>query len=156
VSDAPRLPAQALRECCNSQRWVELMLASDPSAGGAQALLAASNRAFDVLCRTDWMEAFAAHSAIGAPRDGDQIGAAEQAGVQEDQGTRMALAAANVEYQRRFGFVFLIRAAGRSGAEILAALHDRLDNPPEMEFVNACNQQREITALRLASGPFTK
>ena len=146
-----RLPAEALRECCGSRRWVELMLAADPSAGGAEALLAASDRAFDVLRRTDWLEAFAAHSAIGAPRAGDRVGAAEQAGVQDDQGMRLALAAANVEYQRRFGFGFLIRAAGRSGAEILAALHDRLDNPPEMEFMNACDQQREITALRLAS-----
>jgi OHCU decarboxylase len=146
-----RLPAEALRQCCNSRRWVELMLASDSSAGGAQALLAASDRAFDMLCRTDWLEAFAAHSAIGAPRADDLIGTAEQAAVQDDDGTRMALVAANVEYQRRFGFVFLIRAASRSGDEILAALHDRLDNSPEMEFVNACDQQREITALRLAS-----
>ena len=90
-------------------------------------------------------------SVFGAPKAGDLMGAAEQAGVQDDQGTRMALVAANVEYQRRFGFVFLIRAAGRSGAEILAALRGRLDNPPEIEFVNACDQQREITALRLAS-----
>jgi OHCU decarboxylase len=146
------LGAEALSECCSSQRWVELMLASEPPAGGgAEPLLAASERAFEALCRADWMEAFAAHSAIGAPRAGDQIGAAEQAGVQEDQDMRMALAAANLEYQRRFGFVFLIRAAGRSGAEILAALHDRLDNSLEMEFLNACEQQREITALRLVS-----
>ncbi len=146
-----RLAADVLRECCSSRRWVELMLAADPFDGGAEGLLGASDRAFDVLCRADWLEAFAAHSAIGAPRAGDRIGAAEQAGVDDDQGTRTALAAANVEYQRRFGFVFLIRAAGRSGAEIVAELHDRLDNPPEVEFANACDQQREITALRLAS-----
>jgi len=150
VSSAPRLEAEALRECCNSRHWVELMLAAEP-ADGAHALLAASEQAFDDLCQTDWLEAFAAHSAIGAPQPGDATGAAEQAGVQDDHDTRMALAAANVEYQRRFGFVFLIRAAGRTGDEILAALHDRLDNPREMEFVNACEQQREITALRLAS-----
>jgi OHCU decarboxylase len=148
VSSAARLAAETLNECCSSRRWVELMLAADP-AGGAQALVA-SDQAFDGLCRSDWLEAFAAHSAIGAPQTGDALGAAEQAGVQDDHATRMALAAANIEYQRRFGFVFLIRAAGRSGPEILAALHDRLENPPEMEFVNACDQQREITALRLA------
>jgi OHCU decarboxylase len=149
VSIAPRLTAEALHECCSSRRWVELMLAAEPA--GAEQALAASGQAFDGLCRSDWLEAFAAHSAIGAPQAGDAIGAAEQAGVQDDHATRMALAAANIEYQRRFGFVFLIRAAGRSGDEILVALHDRLDNPPETEFVNACEQQREITALRLAS-----
>ncbi|HWE58085.1 MAG TPA: 2-oxo-4-hydroxy-4-carboxy-5-ureidoimidazoline decarboxylase [Solirubrobacteraceae bacterium] len=145
-----RLSAETLRACCGSRRWVELMSVSTPSVGGAEGLLAASNRAFDVLGRADWLEAFAAHSAIGAPRDGDLTGASEQAGVQGDQSIRAVLAAATLEYQRRFGFVFLIRAAGRSGAEILAALNDRLDNTTETEFQNACDQQREITALRMA------
>jgi 2-oxo-4-hydroxy-4-carboxy-5-ureidoimidazoline decarboxylase len=149
-SGHPRLTAETLRECCSSRRWVELMLASAPAAD-SEALLAASERAFDALCRADWMEAFAAHSAIGAPRAGDQIGAGEQAGVPDDQEMRMALVAANLEYQRRFGFVFLIRAAGRSGTEILTALHHRLENSLELEFLNACEQQREITARRLVS-----
>jgi 2-oxo-4-hydroxy-4-carboxy-5-ureidoimidazoline decarboxylase len=144
-----RFSAEALRECCSSERWVELMLASDPSSAGAEALLDASERAFAALCREDWLEAFAAHSAIGAPRTDDRVGTAEQAWVEHDQDVRMALAAANVDYQQRFGLVFLIRATGRSGAEILAALHDRLGNTPETEFLNACDQQREITALRL-------
>lgn len=77
-------------------------------------------------------------------------GAREQAAIEGvDAELRTALAAANVEYRRRFGFVFLIRASGRSAAEMLAALHERIDNPAEIEFANACAEQREITALRL-------
>jgi 2-oxo-4-hydroxy-4-carboxy-5-ureidoimidazoline decarboxylase len=113
-------------------------------------LLTASEQAFDRLSRDDWIEAFAAHSMIGAPDSGDAAGAREQAAV-EAAGVelRIALAAGNVEYQRRFGFVFLICARRRSAAEMLAALQERIGNSAEIEFTTACAQQREITALRL-------
>jgi 2-oxo-4-hydroxy-4-carboxy-5-ureidoimidazoline decarboxylase len=115
-----------------------------------EELLLASDQAFDRLDREDWMEAFAAHSMIGAPRQGDPAGGNEQAGIEgADAELRTALAAGNVEYCRRFGFVFLIRARGRSAAEMLAALRERIDNSAEIEFATACGQQREITALRL-------
>jgi OHCU decarboxylase len=113
-------------------------------------LLLASGQAFDWLDRDDWMEAFAAHSMIGSPRQGDPAGGSEQAGMERaDAELRTALAAGNVEYRRRFGFVFLIRARGRSAAEMLASLQERIDNSAEIEFATACAQQREITALRL-------
>ena len=44
-----------------------------------------------------------------------------------------ALAEGNREYEKRFDRVFLIRAAGRSSAEILAELHRRLGNDDETE-----------------------
>lgn len=139
----------ALRELCGSRRWVELMEAGGPYPGTAE-LQAAAERAFDALAPEDWREAFAAHSSIGAPRAGDAVGAGEQAGIDgADAAVRAELAAANLAYQQRFGFVFLIRARGRSADEMLAALRERLDNPPEVEFANACAQQREITAMRL-------
>jgi 2-oxo-4-hydroxy-4-carboxy-5-ureidoimidazoline decarboxylase len=116
-----------------------------------EALLLASEQAFDRLDREDWMQAFAAHSVIGAPRQGDSAGGSEQAGIEgADAELRAALAAGNVEYCRRFGFVFLLRARGRSAAEMLAALRERIDNSAEIEFATACGQQREITALRLS------
>ena len=141
---------ETIAACCGSRRWRELVCADLPYETD-EALLIASERAFDRLRRDDWMEAFAAHSMIGAPRPGDATGAREQAAV-DGVGAelRTALAAGNVEYRQRFGFVFLIRASGRSAAELLAALRARIDNPDEVEFANACAQQREITALRLS------
>lgn len=136
----------ALRACCGSSRWQQLMRAALPASCG-DALLTAAERSFDALSREDWQQAFAVHSRIGSPRADDRTGAGEQAGV--GGGLRAALTDGVTAYERRFGFVFLIRARGRTGAEILAALHERLDNPPEVEFANACAQQREITALRL-------
>ena len=140
----------AWRELCASGRWVELMEAGEPYVDGAE-LEAAAERAFAALGPDDWREAFAAHSSIGSPRLGDLTGAREQAGM-DGAGAelRTALAAAGLEYRRRFGYEFLIRARGRSGEEMLATLHRRLGNPAEVEFAHACAQQREITALRLA------
>jgi OHCU decarboxylase len=140
---------EAVAACCGSRRWEEMVAAGLPY-GTRDELLLASDQAFDRLDRDDWMEAFAAHSMIGAPRQGDPAGGSEQAGMDgEDAELRAALAAGNVEYCRRFGFVFLIRARGRSAAEMLASLRERVDNSAEIEFATACAQQREITALRL-------
>ena len=60
-----------------------------------------------------------------------------------------ALAEGNRRYEERFGHVFLIRAAGRSGEEMLAELERRLGNDPEVELRVAAGQQLEITHLRL-------
>ena len=137
-------------ELCGSRKWARLMAASGPYRESAQRQTAAA-RAFDALSREDWLEAFAAHSRIGAPRWGDRTGADEQAGLADaDDRLRDALAAGNARYRQRFGFVFLIRAQGRSAQELLTAQQERLANPPELEFAIACAQQREITALRMA------
>lgn len=137
-------------ELCGSRRWGSLMAGGAPYGSRAD-LLAASERAFDELARDDWLEAFAAHSEIGMPRAGDLTGAGEQAALAGARPAVLAeLAATGAEYRRRFGYVFLIRARGRSADQVLAAMRARLDNPREQEFATACAQQREITALRLA------
>jgi allantoicase len=136
-------------DCCGSRHWQRLMAAVLP-CDSLTELLTASERAFDALSHEDWLQAFAAHSMIGAPRDGDVTGAHEQAGLDGADGDlRMSLAAANLEYRTRFGFVFLIRARGRGPEEMLEAMHERLEHTSETEFRIACEQQREITALRL-------
>jgi OHCU decarboxylase len=106
---------------------------------------------FDELSRDDWLQAFAAHAAIGAPRPGDRQGAGEQAAVAAAGDELLdALRDGNERYRQRFGHVFLIRARGRSAGELLAALNERIENTPEQELRNAAQAQREITALRLA------
>lgn len=138
---------------CGSAQWQRLMAAQPESAEEVPVVTqirAASERCFEELSRSDWLEAFAAHSTIGAPRADDQTGGREQAGIDGvDDELLSALAEANDEYRRRFGFVFLIRASGRTAEEMLAALRRRLTNSPETEFANACAAQREITALRI-------
>jgi len=55
----------------------------------------------------------------------------------------------NQAYEARFGRVFLIRAKGRSGEQMLAELQRRLQNSDPAEQQEALDQLREITLLRL-------
>jgi 2-oxo-4-hydroxy-4-carboxy-5-ureidoimidazoline decarboxylase len=105
----------------------------------------------------DWDEvtaALAAHPRIGERATGNSAEAAssrrEQAAVTAagDETTR-ALADGNRAYERRFGHVFLIRAAGRGPDEILAELDRRLGNDPTAERAETTTQLAEITRLRV-------
>jgi len=60
-----------------------------------------------------------------------------------------ALAEQNRAYARKFGYVFLICAAGKTSEEILDALRRRLPNDPDTELHVAAEEQRKITRLRL-------
>lgn len=140
---------QALLGCCASERWVSLMELGRPFASPA-AVLERAGGAFDALAREDWLQAFAAHARIGALRADDERGSAEQAGVSSAVAEELAaLRAGGQRYEAKFGHVFLIRASGRDARQMLAALDERLANPPELEMEIACGQQREISALRL-------
>jgi OHCU decarboxylase len=150
VNSTPSLRAKLLAYC-GSEAWVGEMARHWPYRD-TDELLAASEHAFDALSREDWLEAFAAHARIGAPKDGDPRGAAEQAGVADAAATELAeLARLNAAYEQRFGHVFLICASGLSAAEMLAELRARSVNPAATEFENAKREQRKITALRLRS-----
>ncbi len=63
---------------------------------------------------------------------------------------RAALAAGNAEYERRFGHVYLVCAAGRSAEDLLATLHERLDHDPSTERAVALRELAAINRLRLA------
>jgi OHCU decarboxylase len=140
----------AFLSCCGSQRWANGMMAARPYES-ADAARRHSHELFDELERDDWLQAFAAHAAIGAPRPGDRQGAGEQAGVAGAGGELLdALRDGNERYRKRFGHVFLIRARGRTAGELLAALNERIENTAEQELANGAAAQREITELRLA------
>jgi 2-oxo-4-hydroxy-4-carboxy-5-ureidoimidazoline decarboxylase len=66
-----------------------------------------------------------------------------------DEAGRAALAEGNRAYEERFGHVYLVRAAGRSGEELLALLQDRLRHDPATEADVVRAQLAEITALRI-------
>ena len=60
-----------------------------------------------------------------------------------------ALAAGNREYERRFGYIFIVCASGKSAEEMLGLLRERLPNPPDAEIRVAAAEQAKITELRL-------
>lgn len=146
----------ALLRCCGSTRWVERMAARRPFAGPAD-LFAAAEEIWRSLRREDWLEAFAAHPRIGDLEALRQRftataawSAAEQAGVAgAAEATLQALADGNRQYEARFGHLFIVCASGKSAAEMLAQLRQRLGNDPEEELRVAAGEQEKITRLRL-------
>lgn len=135
--------------------WVEAVVAGRPY-GSVDAVAARA----DALAR-DWSHAdldaaLAHHPRIGEkPRgSGDEAAASrgEQAAVaRASDDVTAAIAAANADYEERFGRVFLIRAAGRSPEEILAEARRRLGNDADTEADEALDQLRQIALLRLRS-----
>jgi 2-oxo-4-hydroxy-4-carboxy-5-ureidoimidazoline decarboxylase len=146
--------AGLLRPSCASARWVAELVAGRPYRS-LERLLAASDAAIAGLAWADVSEALAAHPRIGeraagASREaawsrGEQAGAAGAAGD-----TAAGLAAGNAEYEARFGHVFLICAAGRSGEEMLAELRARLGNRKADEQQVVRRELGAIARLRLA------
>lgn len=141
-----------LAACLDAPEWVEAVLAARPFATPAAALQA-GDEAASALPPEQVLRALHAHPRIGERPTGAGASAAasrrEQAGVAADDATARALAAGNTAYEERFGHVFLVRAAGRSAEDVLAALRQRLDNDPATEVAVAGDQLREIALLRL-------
>lgn len=160
-AELDRLPEPAARaafeRCCGARRWVEAMVAGRPY-GSRAALDAAAERAHGLLGRADWLEAFGHHPRIGdAAALKERFAAtaawagAEQSGAAAATGTVLAaLADGNRDYERRFGYIFIVCATGKGAAEMLGLLRARLGNPPETELEVAAAEQRKITRLRLA------
>lgn len=145
-----------LLSTCGSHRWVASMLERAPFAD-VEELHAAAEVAFDELGEQDWLEAFGHHPRIGdveALRERFAASGAfserEQAGLGETEDAIVeAIHRGNEEYEAKHGFVFLIRAAGRSAQEILEQQRARIQNDRPRELEIAASQQREITHLRL-------
>lgn len=140
-----------LESCLAVPRWVDEMLAGRPY-DGRDDVLDRGREAAARLSRAEVEVALARH-----PRIGERAGAAhdaefserEQSGVAVDEQTAAALRRGNATYEARFDRVFLIRAAGRSGTEILAELDRRLHSSDEAELAEVIVQLGEIAVLRL-------
>jgi 2-oxo-4-hydroxy-4-carboxy-5-ureidoimidazoline decarboxylase len=151
---APAAEAERdLRTCCAAVDWAREVAAGRPYPD-LPALLARADAALRRLTPDGVAQALAAHPRIGErPAGADRESAwsrREQAGVTgADAGTRTALAAANREYEQRFGQLFLIFASGRTEAEILAAARERLGNDDETERLVVRDELRRIALLRL-------
>ena len=109
------------------------------------------------LGANDWLAAFRSHPKIGEQKAAEKVAAqakawseAEQAGTRDAaQDTVLALAEANREYEQRFEYIFIVCASGKTAAEMLAVLRERLRNDPDKELHVAAEEQRKITELRL-------
>jgi 2-oxo-4-hydroxy-4-carboxy-5-ureidoimidazoline decarboxylase len=138
-----------LLRCLSAPGWAQRVLAERPF-GTREALLATADHAARELSSDDLDAALAGHPRIGeraAAGHNAAASAREQSGVAARDQQR--LVEGNRAYEDRFGHVFLVRAAGRTGSEILGELERRLGNPPEVEREEMIDNLREIALLRL-------
>jgi 2-oxo-4-hydroxy-4-carboxy-5-ureidoimidazoline decarboxylase len=134
-----------LTAVCHAPRWVSKLLAGRPYASAAEVY-----RAAEALTDADVLDALAGHPRIGERRAEDAVSAGEQAAVAgADDEIRAALAEGNRRYEERFGQVYLVAATGRSAAELLADLRERLANDPAIERGVRRRELARINRIRL-------
>lgn len=142
-----------LRACNAADRFVHEMAAGRPYASTVDV----ADTAERVSLGLEWAQvsqALAGHPRIGERADGGSAQARSSRAEQASMDTavddvRAALAEGNKEYEARFDHVYLIRAAGRSPAEMLAELRRRLANDEATERSEVTRQLAEITRLRV-------
>jgi 2-oxo-4-hydroxy-4-carboxy-5-ureidoimidazoline decarboxylase len=134
-------------------RWADVLAATRPYADLGE-LATAMGTASATITDVELEHALARHPRIGERADAAKHEAAhstrEQAGVDaSDADLARRLAEGNRAYEERFGRVFIVRAAGRTGPEILEHLRQRLGNDDEAERAMTIDQLTQIAVLRM-------
>lgn len=143
----PDAAADAVRPCADVPGWIGDLVGGRPY-DGVESLLTFAEAAAAAWGPAEIDAALGDHPRIGeqASGTGAALSAGEQAGISGDE---QAIAEGNRAYEETFGRIFLIRAAGRTSAEVLEQLTARLDNDPTTEDAVVAGQLREIALLRL-------
>jgi len=140
----------ALRPCADIAGWLAAVTDARPYATVVELLERAAEESehwqIDDVDAALGMHPRIGESAAGASTEA-RLSRREQPPA--DPATAAAITAGNAEYERRFGRIFLVRAAGRTAQDILAALTARLRHSPDVEDKIVVDQFREIALLRL-------
>ncbi|MFZ0820976.1 MAG: allantoicase [Candidatus Acidiferrales bacterium] len=152
----PAAARAELLNCCGSSAWADAISKGAPFAS-SHHIIERAEAAFASLKKEDWLEAFRHHPRLGEKESSAEtsnqaksISEQEQSGIAGAQAGVMAeLAAANRAYEERFGHIFIVCASGKSSAEVLSMLRQRMSSNQETELRVAAEEQRRITRLRL-------
>lgn len=145
-----------LFKCCGSSNWVDQIVLARPLSS-KEELLDLATETWNALTPQDWLEAFSHHPRIGKVEElAAKFASTQTWATEEQKSVRSApqdviqnLALENLEYEKRFGHVFLICATGKSAEEMLAMLRIRIQQTPEVELKTAAQEQIKITRIRL-------
>ena len=144
------------RQCCTSSMWAEQMVSGRPYRDRSH-LRDYADYCWGLLSESDYLEAFEGHPKIGDIeslkkkfKGSQDIARNEQSSVAEANiETLERLSTGNAEYEKKFGFIFIVFASGKSAEEMLNILEGRIDNSRIEEIATAAEQQRLIFQLRL-------
>lgn len=150
----PRAAQELALEWAAIPSWASALAAGRPYDSVAE-LSEAARAAAEAWTWPEVMEALSEHPRIGQRAAETSRGASssafeQAASARSDPDATAAIRAGNVAYEDRFGWVFLIRAAGRSAPEILLELQRRSQNSVAEEQVEVRAALRDIALLRIA------
>ena len=147
---------EELFKCCGSSVWAE-KLANKIPFNSTEELKKESDKIWNDCSDEDALEAFKHHPKIGDIKSLEkkfastkQWASGEQAGVNEaSQNILQDLANGNEEYEKKFGYIFIVCATGKTATEMLALLQQRLPNSLDKEMKIAMHEQNKITDIRI-------
>jgi len=142
--------------CCSANNWIKQMVAARPFAD-SQEMLEKALQIWQTMALGDILQAFDGH-----PRIGDvsslklkyQKTAAsakhEQAGMDDAEELVLEkMISLNDAYYKKFGYIFIVCASGKSADLMLTLLEQRLLNSEITELPIAAIEQGKIIDIRL-------
>lgn len=146
-----------LAQCCGSEKWRTLLIKKFPFPSIVELVGEAGNIWYNQCGESDWLEAFSCHPKIGDLKSLNQkfvstqhLASGEQNAVNNASSDIIqSLAESNALYEKKFGFIFIVCATGKSAAEMLRLISERLKNTYVEELNIAMGEQHKITLIRL-------
>ncbi|HKR03170.1 MAG TPA: 2-oxo-4-hydroxy-4-carboxy-5-ureidoimidazoline decarboxylase [Bacteroidia bacterium] len=143
-------------KCCGSRTWVEKLSEKYPFPS-VEELKNESDKIWFSLSEKDWLEAFTQHPKIGDMKSLEKKFASTKQWAENEQSAvniatqtvLQELKDGNDAYEKKFGYIFIICATGKSAEEMLSILKSRLKNSPQEEIKIAVHEQNKITHLRI-------
>jgi len=147
---------EELFKCCGCTAWSEKLVQQSPFAS-IEKLKQSSDEIWWQCEQKEWLEAFTHHPKIGDVKSLEKKFAStkewasgEQSSVTTaSQDVLHQLKDGNEEYEKKFGYIFIVCATGKSATEMLVLLNNRLLNSPDAEIKIAAQEQNKITHLRI-------
>lgn len=147
-----------LKHCVHISSWAQALTEQRPFPS-KHTLLNTAQIQTDTWAWSDIKAALDTHPRIGEQQAKKALSTQEQAFSEKEQAlvyqdahTQDALYEANLEYEQKFGFIFLIKAMGLTSMDIYEALQQRLQNDLDTEKQIVRQQLAGIALHRLEQG----
>lgn len=152
----PKDLREKLYKCCGSTVWAEYMAMMSPFVS-KDHLMNMAERCWHKCSSDEWLEAFRQHPRLGDIESlKEKFQSTAELALEEQAGAASAsdeilkeLAEANAAYEKKFGFIYILNATGKTAKVMLSILRIRLNNDEETEKIMAMVEQNKITHNRL-------
>jgi 2-oxo-4-hydroxy-4-carboxy-5-ureidoimidazoline decarboxylase len=114
-----------------------------------RSIVAKARQALERMSERERAAVLDAHPRIGADPASLSILSRREQGEDGDAATLRELAALNDEYERKFGFRFVVFVAGRPKSEIVPIIRARLSNTRDVELRSGLDEFLAISLDRL-------